>query len=114
LKAKDGQMPNLPWTAEIRRKAKDDQMPNLPWTAGILPGSPIFCALPGKKILAVRRQPLGVTKYHSLKNRKARRPYRGERLAVPPLFITFLLNAKLRFCLLLRIFQQKTPGRTSP
>jgi hypothetical protein len=46
------------------------------------------------------------------------RPYRGESLAVPPLFITFLLNAKLRFCLLLRIlrkmFQQKTPGRTSP
>jgi hypothetical protein len=54
LKAMDGQMQNLPWTAKIRRKAMDGQIQNAPRKASILPGLPAFYALPGEKILAVR------------------------------------------------------------
>jgi hypothetical protein len=35
-------------------KAKEGQMQNAPRKAGILPGSPMFCALPGEKIFAFR------------------------------------------------------------
>jgi hypothetical protein len=49
LKDKDVQMPNLPWTAEIRRKAKEGQMQNAPREKGFCRVRLHFAPCPAKK-----------------------------------------------------------------